>query len=305
MEKFDLFSILLGTLIKIVSGYLLLGAVCFIIIEGYNTTMRRRGRILQHRLQEVIGCTKLYDDIFNYPLIKIVGEYPSYINIDNLTMAVITSIKAREKEVKKEPGDSKRVLFAKMYGSDSEFIKALADIEAPDYELYKKKIKDIFWEQMNAISGLFGRKVQRQILVVAILLTVSLNIDTLHIFKSLNESSVIGNVMSVLRQPLSSGTDTAANFKELNINAKRALETIDRSFPIGWGKDEFSFLLQPGKENENGIITYGLLKTIGFTISIIMIGFSAIFSFHVLTRYVNVRDASAVNRNKDSDRPGE
>jgi|GEM_PF-6884472 len=288
MEKFDLFSVLVGTLVKVVAGYLLLGLVCFIIVEAVNSVTQLRGRTLRYRIRKAINCKALYDDIYGYPLIAILGSFPPYLNEPSFSAAVLNALENKgcvlDNNGKYRLSEEN---LRKMSKNKSHFIASLLTFK----NLTTKKelttqIEALFGDLVGNAWWTYFKWVITEILIVSTILTFALNLDSVKLVRYYNETKVIEDVQAVLRQPLPNGDDTIHCYNEKNRQADSVLKILETTFPIGWGTEEIKSVpkntVEARKQKRDKET-----RPIGLVLSIIMIGFSANFSFRILTRFMN------------------
>jgi hypothetical protein len=119
---------------------------------------------------------------------------------------------------------------------------------------------------MRNASGKYRTKVQYLIFMVALLISIALNIDSIQMFKTFYNDDITKGLILKCKQD--------------KIDVVELEGIIDRSLPIGWDKNEIPNVYS---------LSFLTVKIIGFIISCIMISISAILIFSLLNKYVNVR----------------
>jgi hypothetical protein len=252
MGDFDLYSVLIGALLKIMLGYLLLGLVAMMVVEFVSTRFRLKGKLLVQGLKKVIDDEALFKAVSGHPLIKPHGEYPEYMNFDFYSSAIVDCLDLKDNDVTR--GDSEVI---KLKENNNEFRKLLRLLIAENDSLakFKKSLAAWFLDYMRNISGLYKRKIQYYIFAVSFILVLSLNINSIKMFKAFYEN------------------DRA---KSSIAKAETAYPGKPCDFPFGWNSNSCA-------DDSVSTVVSGLL------ISCIMVSISAFILFDFINRYVNIR----------------
>jgi hypothetical protein len=141
--------------------------------------------------------------------------------------------------------------------------------------------------------------VKRTILILGIIISISLNIDTIHITTSLWQNKEMAKTLSALAVSSMERIEKSdSGFEMRNANGE-LLYSIKNSqkenltnvvteigtfpIPLGWGPDSFAFLKQPKWGWEI------LSKIVGWAITAVAIFLGAPFWFDLLSKVVNLR----------------
>jgi hypothetical protein len=183
-------STILDVAIGLVFVYLLLALICTSINELIASAARMRANTLSNGISHLLGGQALSGDtsfleaFHDHPLISAItqqaGGHPSYLAPRRFALAVMdlcTQHKAGPltfdhllQGIHNLPdGKLKKTLLALMQNTDQ------------NLQIAQTRIEDWFSDSMDRVSGWFKRKMQLITVVVAVLVTVFANADTLQI----------------------------------------------------------------------------------------------------------------------------
>ena len=196
-------------------------------------------------------------------------------------------------------------------------LKVLYDDAGGDIGKFRENIEIWFNNAMDRVGGWYKRKSQWVIALIAIVVTLALNVDALQIVQHLNTQSALRDAVvaqakafsdsrTASGQPPSAGdsavTDTkAASVEGLVGNARSVNAQLDNlELPIGWyrpsqaaGNDSRAIF-----RNENRLVlqTTGWFDTVGFHIvgwllTALAVSLGAPFWFDTLNKFMSIRAA--------------
>ena len=219
------------------------------------------------------SVTGLVTRFYEHPLIDSLsakGKKPSYIPSRTFALALLDIVSPTTPGSNRTLEDLKAGI-EKLPGSLQVTFRVLLDEAGHDTEQFKAQLEVWFNSTMERVSGWYKRKTQALQLVLALLIVVLANIDSVRIARSLS------GVNSPLRDSIK---DAAHSFVEKNLRQENAQTQLSAAteaighlaLPIGWVNDGF------GPTTVFGWLVTALAATLG-----------APFWFDLLNRFVNVR----------------
>lgn len=286
--------------------YFLLALISSSLNEIIHTWLRTRSKELKFAIinfldkdWDEIG-NEIVDSTYVRSLRKDPDKFPSYIPSSSFAQSIIDVIKQSDDlpehldelkdKIKKNEiikGDAEKWLLGmidKSYGKMSNFYDNL---------------EQAYNDAMDRVTGWYGRKIKRSILILGILTSVLLNIDTVEIIKSLWQNKENAKAFSSLvAKSMESVSKVDDGYQILGEDGK-VLYSVDNnsgenitnvlkitsSFPVplGWNKNSLDFFSQP-----KWIVAL-LSKLIGWAITALAIFLGAPFWFDLLGKVVNLR----------------
>ncbi len=301
--------------------FFLLGLIVSTVNEVIMTMLQKRRKILQFAIRNL-----LYDEhwppvaekIFQTPFINSLtlhpSHFPSYISARNFSQALFSVIKNGH-EV---PGMSVAKIRELINSEDSiikgetrVFLLTLLDDAHEDAEKFRDLVERFYDEAMERTSGWYKKSVRKWLFAIGLLIAVVLNVDTVHITRSLwLDQSLSAKTADLVQEDLknidvTSGSvvyvssigkdtlgkitksDTIAN-AELN-NAIKSVKNVkvtlaQTDIPMGWsGKN-----IPEGKTQMELNISWAT-KIIGWLLTAMALQLGAPFWFDLLNKIVNIR----------------
>lgn len=276
-------STVLEVAIGITFIYLLLAIFCTTANEWIAGVLKSRGALLQQGILQLLAPDQstpgaaaqdpVVVKFFNHPLIKaIMGDHklPSYLSGRTFAKTIMDlatpnhpgsiSFEDLESGIKNDlpAGNLRTSLLAVIQGADKKIEDAQAAIES------------WYQDHMDRVSGLYKRKTQIWTLIVATIITVATNADTLHIASRLwLEPTLRSVVVETAKNPPSSQAAAAP---------AQAADTL--GLILGW-KDAGD-LKDAWKWVE---------RIVGWALTIMAVSLGAPFWFDVLNKFMNLRSA--------------
>ena len=267
---------------------------------------------------EVISRTAEIANLQSHPLL--VGtptSLPSYVPAKDFAAALLGVLKdgsggtafqqARHTINALPDGDLKKTLLA--------FIGAGAD----DIDKLRKRIEDWFDDSMQRLSGIYTRFTQYVMLTLGLLIAVTMNIDSVHLGKTLWEQPSLSKAVSDSAAQYVSDNKSSNPFGcadnppptdaqacKNKIGLKAILDVIEQQrLPIGRvGTDFFGC---PSSPPDNACMADPVWKTwtcIGWVVTAFAISLGAQFWFGVLTQLTNIRAAGDQPKRADATNRG-
>jgi hypothetical protein len=165
--------------------YLLLSLISTTVNEMIAGWLKTRARFLEKGISALLQDPSLKDKIYNHSLIKSLSEdtekpLPSYIPAEKFAVAVMDVITGA--------GNSTIDMGALRNGVNQlaspalqQSLGSILDVAGNDADLAREKIEDWFNQGMDRVSGWYKRNAQRNLLILAFVITLSVNADTFHI----------------------------------------------------------------------------------------------------------------------------
>lgn len=310
-------STILELAIGVVFIYLLLAIVCTAVNEWIARLFQTRGALLKQGIQQLLappdgatgGAASAEADLvarfYNHPLVKsLMGDdkHPSYmpartfakVVMDLATPRVPGSISFDDLEngIKNDlpPGNLRTSLLAAIQSTDKNINDAQRAIEA--------------WydDGMDRVTGWYKRKTQTWTMVMAIIITIAVNADTVHIARRLwLEPALRAEFVEAASHPPSppsppssisatqSPSGDGASSSDITSQAENTLGLV-----LGW--HDVGNLRDP--------LTW-FERIIGWLLTIFAISLGAPFWFDVLNRFMNLRSAgkSPEEKGKPPEKP--
>jgi hypothetical protein len=238
-----------------------------------------------------ISSGNLAQEVMNHHLIKgstINQKRPSYIASETFALVLIDLIDKKSNGAAKAAKSSKEIKNAidkaKLPIKFKESIIGLIDNVDTTINDLRHNLQAWFDSSMDRVSGWYKRQLQVISFVVALLLVVSLNVDTIAIGQALWQNPV-------LREKIADEAAVAVEACKSEENPencsflKESEKTRERlkKFPIGWAKS-----LELRQVNW---LWWLFIKIIGWLITAVAISFGAPFWFNVLDKLNSIRSA--------------
>jgi hypothetical protein len=184
-------STILEVAIGVLFVYLLLSLLCSALGELIESFVRFRARDLKKGIKNLLHRQDLVRDFFNHPLIKPLGENPSYIPARTFSLA-LWNLATTEAAAGKQGAagvtqnmDAIRGLIASLDDGKYKAIKIslliLIDQAGNDIGKARANIEEWYDDAMDRVSGSYKRRVQWMLIGIGLLAAASLNIDTINL----------------------------------------------------------------------------------------------------------------------------
>ena len=250
--------------------YVTLSLVCSSIQEIIASLLGLRSRNLKKGIRNLIG-SEYAEAMYDHPLIKGLRKpkkLPSYIKPEIFSTALIDMIsrdKTDENAIDTAAEDV-RALIDKIDANNPtrELLISLIDKADPRIEDLRERLAEWFDAAMDRVAGWYKRQVKYCLIVVAAVVTVAVNADSIRMVEQLWQDDA-------LRAAIASAAEQAATNEDLAAVDER---TALRAFPIGYPS---SF---PG-------ISFRII--VGWLLTIAAISLGAPFWFDLLSKISHLR----------------
>ena len=168
--------------------YLLLSLIVTTVNEMVAAILQRRAKFLEQGVSQLVMDPEITSAIYNHPLIKSLSSdkknpRPSYIPADKFATALMDVVTGRDNPTMSV--EALRSGTAKATPQFQQALTALADVSGHDPQVLKKNIENWFDDGMDRVSGWYKRNAQKNALMLAVLVTLVVNADTLHVVNTL------------------------------------------------------------------------------------------------------------------------
>jgi len=316
-------SSILDIAVGMVLLYVLISLLCSAINEMISQIFRMRAKNLEVGLTNLLQSgkgNKLVLAFYNHPLINGLSKAekrPSYIPPKNFTLALMDIMSGNKGKL---PTDNKSLLEAidkQGIFSETEAGKSIILLlhEAGDDAMKaRKNLEDWYNDAMDRVGGWYKQKAQSIIFVIALMVCLALNIDSIKISQTLwtdialrqamveaASSQSIHDLMSqTATSEKASPNDgsgailvgqvsdvvTTEDLKKSTESTAVLLEQIkELHLPIGWKDKENAWVFEKFSEMD------WLVKFMGILITTFSASLGAPFWFQLLNKVVDLRSA--------------
>lgn len=284
--------------------YLLLSALCSAIQELIANLGKWRANTLEAGIKNLLQDEGLTNELYNHVLLKGIWRpnwlikktskihKPAYMS-SAMFAQVVQDMRATKQNNLPEP--TKKVLDALLLGID-------------DVEEQKRKIEHWFDDAMDAVSGWYKRKANAWLWIIAGVVCVALNADTISIGKVLWDdptarAALVQSANEYVAKKAaareSNNTQGTPNGVDLEKEARARLQAVKDarttlnglSIPLGWCVASESGNADSSCTTERQLpLGYGwILKLFGLLLSVLAVSQGAPFWFDLLQKAVNLR----------------
>lgn len=291
--------------------YLVFALICTTVNETLSRWFKKRPKVLEEAI-----CSLLNEDwknkVLGNALIKGLSrpgkqdqrEKPSYIDakdfatalLDELTgLQPVTDTAELEKGLNTLPENAQKAL------------KTLYEKVDGRWDVFHKEIEDWYNSAMDRAEGWYKRYVQKQTKVLALVIVLWANFDTLQVAHRLwSDSALRASVVEAAKERAKAraeGNEALAVYDAENPGKGTAVDTNEGqplsaaeesliSSVTGWQRDLADLAAQQKRDPAKYSKTQWLIMHIfGWGISVFAISLGAPFWFDTLNRFVNIRNA--------------
>lgn len=296
--------------------YLLCALTCTALNEAIASALGRRARMLRQGIEHLLGDKSLTNAVYRHPSIASLTRSsrsprtgPSYIPAERFATVVADHLTGNE------PLTSTEALAAgitKLPAGTSRQLKTLFDVSNGDPAAFRTHVAEWYEEAMDRVSGWYKRLVQRQTFVMAAVIVLALNLDSVQLFNRVWSDSGFRAAAVEQAQARIEATGVA----EVPVMEYTGGNTPDAGTPVqtgtvsltdseqdlltslrGWRDDRdrltADLVLQGDTLGVRSAWLAGTVAThlVGWSITILAISLGAPFWFDVLNRFVHLRSA--------------
>jgi hypothetical protein len=296
--------------------YLLFALTCTALNEAIAAALGKRAQLLREGIEHLLGDRSLADAIYSHPSIASLARSttdrrngPSYIPADRFATVLtdhitgnqsLTDATALANGIQQLPAGLRMQL------------QTLFEVAHGDADQFRKNVAEWFEQSMDRVSGWYKRKVQRQTYVMAILIVLALNLDSVHLFNRLWSDSGFRTAaveqararivatgvaeMPIMEYTGGDATDAGAPVQTGTAtltDSEREMLTSLRGWEDDWNRLKANLVVNGDRLGVRSSWFAGTIWThlLGWLITIFAISLGAPFWFDLLNRFVNVRSA--------------
>lgn len=254
-------SNLLEVAIGVVFVYLLFSVLCSALSELIESFLRFRASDLKKGVGKLLNDRALARQLLNHPLIRPLGEKPSYIPARTFSLA-LWSIATEAMSVNQATGGVTQDLSAirksiaslndEKYGSIKTPLLTLIDQAGNDINKARANIEEWYNDAMDRVSGWYKRRTHWILIVIGLVGAALLNIDTINVVRALwyndtMRNSIVTAAETYIKNPAQqtqSGEAAANKNEDPEAQARAALDKVNHvrgeinklGLPIGWAR---------------------------------------------------------------------
>lgn len=286
--------------------YLLLAIFCTSINEWVAGVMKTRGKMLRKGILGLLdgqaGTTKtgssnttlgFFQDFFKHPLIsgmvrdptKKNPATPSYLPARTFATVVLDLVTPQTQGVLSF-ADVTKGLADLPDGEVKRTLLALVQNAGTDLSTTQERIEAWYNDAMDRVNGWYKRRTQLWTIAIALLITVAVNADTLHIARRLwTDPALRAKAVADAKTPPPAAAIAGQAQKPAQKTASdAALSASDQALlgqVLGWQPDSL--------RGERPLDWFE--RIVGWSLSVVAISLGAPFWFDTLNRFMNLRNA--------------
>ena len=266
--------------------YVLLSLVCSSVQEVIASIVGLRSRNLEKGIKNLVG-NEYARALYEHPLIKGLrkpGKRPSYIKPE-IFAATLLEVVARDKSGKSATelaADDLRETISKIEPANPtrDLLLSLATQGADAVDQLKQRVADWFDAGMDRVSGWYKRQVKYILLVIAAVVTISVNADSIRIAEQLWQNDM-------LRATIAAEAQKAVTRGDVNqIDPRKPLQTFPIWYPKGFPDSGLAFTK----------------AIVGWMLTIAAISLGAPFWFDLLSKFAHLRGSGTRDANRAKDK---
>ncbi len=249
-------------------------------------------------LRPVYGLANLQNHAF---LVRTPKGLPSYVPSRDFSTALISVLAEGTKNSHAAFAQAKTTINDLPNGELKTILLSFIDAGENDLEKLRARIENWFDDAMERVGGLYKRFTQYVMLILGLLLAMFMNIDSIHIAKTLWEQPTFAKAIAdqaegYAKNCQASGDKLKDDPACLPKNVEAVRELIDKqTLPIGWRQDDQLLkliLLQPHPGTDSlSIVGNTMWSFPGWIITAFAISLGAQFWFDLLNKFINLRAA--------------
>ena len=293
-------STVLDVMIGLAFVYLLLSLLCTTVNEWVAGILKTRSKTLQEGIRHLLddqplGDTHFLDAFYQHPVIAGMvrdGGHPSYLAAQTFSTAVMDLVTPTVKGpitlqnlvegVNALPdGDVKKALVALVGNAGGDLGKAQQNVER------------WFDDAMDRVSGWYKRTVQKWTVVIAVVVTVLANADTMNIAKQLwvdptLRSAVVEQAKQRAQMPRPTGS---VEYVDKNDPLKPTATVTPGDQLTGEESATLGRMIGWTRASLQADLLGWLQRILGWIFTAIAVSLGAPFWFDTLNRIINLRNA--------------
>ena len=232
-------------------SFFLVMALSVTAIQGWiSNFLKLRGKNLEKGIKRLTN-DDITDEIYKHPLMKTMGDKPSYLKSEYFSKILIEVIDPKKEALSKER-DNITELIDKIENKDLKKIFKTFNIKADDkIDQLENQISNWFDTGMERASGWYQRQMQICSIVISTILVIFMNANALNIAKTLFYDDALRVKVSTIANQISKQdpkTDEEQN--KLLKDLETQLKATDFP-PIGWNKNPLKKVAEKDSDTFN------------------------------------------------------
>ena len=317
-------STVLEVVIGVIFVYLLLSILCTSANEWVAAMTRRRGEMLRKGIRQILenqgvgndGNTNAFlQEFYKHPLIanlKHDKNHPAYI-APRTFVAVVTDLLTAAKPGSIQFADFEAGAKALPEGDVKKSILALVQRANQNFESVQVAVEGWFNDAMDRVNGWYKRRTQMWTIIIALVLVLISNANTIEIVRKLNRDPVLRSAVveeakvraqkprptiSVEYKDEDDPTNPTITKNEGNQLSQTEQDLLGQT--LGWRDNVFY-----DANGNRWSSRVWLERLIGWLLTLLAVSLGAPFWFDILNKIVNVRFAgkSPVEGSKGPEKP--
>ncbi|HEX2714537.1 MAG TPA: hypothetical protein VHM88_20275, partial [Candidatus Acidoferrales bacterium] len=230
-------SVVLEVAIGVAYLYLLLSVICSAMNEWLAGLLALRARTLEAALRNLLDDPKMPElaaKLYDHPLVKGLSgsaRRPSYIPARIFAAALLDLVAPVDVAAGPKSVQTVRSLVKDLPDSKVKMaFSSLIDQAGDDLSQLRRNLESWFNDAMDRVSGWYKRRAQTIIVVLAVVISIGLNADTLMIANRLAQDPALVARVAALAQSAAQQPAPAGNQSPAQVEA--ALKALQ--LPLGW-----------------------------------------------------------------------
>jgi hypothetical protein len=301
---------MLDVAIGLILVFLLVSLICTALTELIEGFLRQRSSNLQQGIREILQDsegTGLSKKFYEHPLIAGLykGKYdmgrtknlPSYIPSRLFALVMIDLVQPLSSNAEDKTDTTQNPELQAQKNTIESVIKKMVKLTGADLNLTIAEIENWFNGSMDRIAGWYKRKVQKILIGLGLVIAVSMNVDTIAVFKSLINDTDVRNSLVAAAQEIAK--PKANDEDSSNKSARARLEENTKKLrelrlPIGWDWVKPDELSKDPKyvTNYHLAIPEGktwFFKIMGWLMTALAVSLGSSFWFDALNKFMVIR----------------
>jgi len=321
-------SAILDVAIGMIFIYLLMALMVTALTELIAAWLKWRAQNLIRGIKNMLTDDGLAQKLYSHPIVKCLykdAKGPSYIPSRTFTLALLDIISPTDPTGPRTITDIEQKLSQLPEGDLKKTLTVLLDEARHDLEKFEESVETWFNNSMERLSGWYKRKSQLVNVILAVVVAVAANADSISIAKSLSSDPALRASVAAEAQEFakthaddlvppqtppadseSAKADPEAAKKAAQERATQVKKQLDDyrqqiqklGVPIGWTERK------PGVEdprNPPEDVGGWIKKILGLLLTAIAVSLGAPFWFDMLNKVINIRSAGKAPEEKQKE----
>lgn len=285
----------LDVVIGLILMYLLLGLICTIVNEFVSSVLKLRAANLRQGIENIVDDDRLLGGLLETGVIKAAGmasgrKGPSYLPSRIFAMGLLDALTPKDGiRVRRKMEDVIETIESLPESRIRSMLGALAEEAGDDLERFRTGVAAWFDDMMDRTSGIFKRKMKGLSLIVAGVLVVAVNADSVQVAEALWEDQMLRTQIAEAATELVEDTGLVDDLVDVKfINAEL------RPLPIGWDFDA-----PPWSTDWYRSFSGWIIKLFGLLFTAAAVSLGAPLWFDLLGKFTRIRASGPAPQRED------